>query len=333
MLLVLGIIVVCCCVCFYLCTEFVFTPTSTPTQTQTQASMPKQIQPVTLVPLITTTKTTKTTNATTRTFPGTAVPARVVCTYFAHTEHDLDKTLQESLNSWRSDKTGIKPDIIYYNDTHARAFLAQHFAQEGAAQAWDALVPGAYKADVFRMCEIFVNGGVYCDIKCRRIAPFAALVGSHGTITLERHELGLWNGFFAAPPRAAWVGACITRILANVRNRAYGTSMLDITGPSAMGRSFRAHAGLSDTTTSCEFVRTSDKADKTKDWQQHGESIRILAMRASNSDFFDIVSGPFALQPAFRSGDAAYFATRRNKDPKSCYGHAYSNQLVYAPAG
>lgn len=264
---------------------------------------------------------------TTRTFPGTKVPARVVCTFYVPNVQQLDRTLQESLNSWRTDETGFKPDIVYYNDTHAREFLAHHFAQEGGAKAWDALVPGAFKADVFRICEIFVNGGLYCDIKCTRIAPFAALVGSHGTITLDQLEMGLWNGFFAAPPRAVWVGACVARILANVRNRSRGTSMLDITGPSAMGRSFRVQASLPENTTSCEFVRKATLDDWS--WYQQSERIRIIAMRASDTSMFDVVSGLFAPQAAFRTDNEAYRVPRRVDNPKLHYGFAYENNLMY----
>lgn len=255
-------------------------------------------------------------------FPRSRVPARVVVTFTARTLYDLEPSLRASVDSWRIDSQRVAPSIVYYNDAQAREFLALHFADEKAVDAWDILVPGAYKADLFRACEIFVNGGLYCDVKCTRIAPYAALVGERGTVALEHSGLGLWNGCFAAPPKAPWVGAYVRRILANVKERSYGMNLLDITGPVAMGRSFRSFAGFSDASASCEFLRSRN------DWQ----GIRILAMRVPDTDFFDVVSSEStrsSVQPAFERRNPHYLKSRRGDDPVSSYTYAYKHRRVY----
>jgi hypothetical protein len=287
-------------------------------------------------------------------FRGTRVPARVVFTYFAKTEQDLEPSLRAALNSWRVDEDAFSPKIVYYNDAAAREFLVRHMPD--AAQAWDALVPAAFKADVFRACEIYLHGGLYCDIKCTRVAPYASLIGRHGTVAVDRSGLGLWNGCFAAPPGAPWVGETIQRTLANVRARTYATSGLDITGPTLMGRAFRAFVGFSDASASCEFMRADvlrgpPGADwgAARDWgdgaheevdvksssASHG--LRVLAMRVSNSDYFDVVSGPgtgagTAKQVvAFKTTNDTYRKSRQTPNPVSNYTFAYNNRLVYYP--
>lgn len=280
-------------------------------------------------------------------FAGTRVPARVVFTYKESSLDDLEPSLRAAVDSWRADEDGVRPHIVYYNDADARAFLARHVPD--AAVAWDALVPAAFKADIFRACEIYVYGGLYCDIKCTRVAPYAALIGPQGTVTLERNELGLWNGCFAAPPGAAWVGAAIVQALANVRARSYATTMLDITGPTNSGRAFRVALGLPEASGSCEFMRADvQRGPPDADWtsaratqagdagsenerRENGDGIRVLAMRVSNSDFFDIVSGPSGnrARTAFKTGIRVQ--RRDSLDPVSNYGFAYRNGLVYYP--
>ena len=54
-------------------------------------------------------------------------------------------------------------DYRFYSDKDARLFLQTHFPPE-VLEAFDALIPGAFKADLFRYCVLFICGGVYADI-------------------------------------------------------------------------------------------------------------------------------------------------------------------------
>jgi mannosyltransferase OCH1-like enzyme len=51
----------------------------------------------------------------------------------------------------------------FYTDDEARNFLSTHFPPE-VRQAYDALRPGAFKADLFRYCVLLIHGGVYADM-------------------------------------------------------------------------------------------------------------------------------------------------------------------------
>lgn len=50
----------------------------------------------------------------------------------------------------------------FYNDDDARNFLQTHFPIE-VLEAFDILIPGAFKADLFRYCVLFIHGGIYAD--------------------------------------------------------------------------------------------------------------------------------------------------------------------------
>lgn len=52
---------------------------------------------------------------------------------------------------------------VFYTDEEAQNFLSTHFPPE-VRQAYDALRPGAFKADLFRYCALLIHGGVYADM-------------------------------------------------------------------------------------------------------------------------------------------------------------------------
>ncbi len=51
----------------------------------------------------------------------------------------------------------------FYNDDEAAEFISMHFPPE-VRQAYDDLLPGAFKADLFRYCVLFIYGGIYADV-------------------------------------------------------------------------------------------------------------------------------------------------------------------------
>jgi hypothetical protein len=51
----------------------------------------------------------------------------------------------------------------FYTDEESASFLSKHFPSE-VRDAYDTLLPGAYKADLFRYCVLLIHGGLYADI-------------------------------------------------------------------------------------------------------------------------------------------------------------------------
>lgn len=55
-------------------------------------------------------------------------------------------------------------NYYYYDNIDSRRFLRKHF-DKCVNDAYDLLVPGAYKADLFRYCLLYIYGGCYFDCK------------------------------------------------------------------------------------------------------------------------------------------------------------------------
>ena len=80
--------------------------------------------------------------------------------------HRLYNTTSQSPNFSRlteSWKQQYGWEYRFYNDDEAADFISTHFPPE-VRQAYDDLLPGAFKADLFRYCALFVYGGVYADV-------------------------------------------------------------------------------------------------------------------------------------------------------------------------
>ena len=140
----------------------------------------------------------------------------------------------------------MNPDFKHYlfDDYDCRRFIANYYDKD-VLDAFDALVPGAYKADLWRYCVLYKYGGVYLDIKLRPVEGFrlADLCTSNQYCkdipeSCVEGSISLFNGFLVSRPSNPIMMNCIKRILANVRNRYYGICDLEPTGPVLLGSLF-----------------------------------------------------------------------------------------------
>jgi mannosyltransferase OCH1-like enzyme len=87
------------------------------------------------------------------------IPRLVHQTYFERINPEKYPNFSRLVNSWKASGW----DYSFYTDDDAARFLTEYFPPE-VREAYDMLVPGAYKADLFRYCVLFIFGGVYSDV-------------------------------------------------------------------------------------------------------------------------------------------------------------------------
>jgi mannosyltransferase OCH1-like enzyme len=130
--------------------------------------------------------------------------------------------------------------VTLSDDTDCRDFLRNHFPPE-VAQAFDALKPGAYKADLWRLCVLYVNGGIYMDIKLQNQVPLTSLLDREyfvydGTFTHNNIKMpSIYNGLIISRPNNPILLKGIVQILLHVSKGYYGETPYDITGPHMLG--------------------------------------------------------------------------------------------------
>lgn len=91
--------------------------------------------------------------------PNRLIPRIIHQTWFEELSREKYPNMSRLVESFRLSGWEYK----FYADEDAASFLSTHFPAE-VREAYDALIPGAFKADLFRYCVLLIHGGVYADV-------------------------------------------------------------------------------------------------------------------------------------------------------------------------
>jgi mannosyltransferase OCH1-like enzyme len=131
-------------------------------------------------------------------------------------------------------------NFYIYDDNDCRNFLKKYFISD-IVDAFDRLVPGAYKADLWRYCVLYYYGGIYQDIKFQPVGKFnytELLDKEYFVRDINKSGSGIYNAFMVCKAGNEILYKCIKEILKNVKNKFYGSSPLEPTGPLLMKKFF-----------------------------------------------------------------------------------------------
>jgi mannosyltransferase OCH1-like enzyme len=132
---------------------------------------------------------------------------------------------------------------IYIFDKDDRVnFIKKYFIKE-VMDAYNSLIPGPYKADLWRYCILYKYGGIYQDIKMQPINGFkySQLLLNDKEYYIRDHDMsgrGIYNAVLICKPRNQILLKCINKIIDNIKNKYYGMSSLYPTGPMLMKNFF-----------------------------------------------------------------------------------------------
>jgi mannosyltransferase OCH1-like enzyme len=138
----------------------------------------------------------------------------------------------------------LNPEYEYriYNDKECRDFIKKNFDRH-ILIAYDILVPGAFKADLFRYCVIYINGGCYFDCKQILRKPLRDIINDNDYLLLCNDLVeGYFNAIILSEKNnnhlLKAINTCVNRIYnynnlyktSNNKN-AKTLSILSLTGP------------------------------------------------------------------------------------------------------
>jgi len=199
----------------------------------------------------------------------TIVPLIIYQTWHSKT---LPPKMKECVSQLK--KANPEFDHYLYDDADCRRFIAENFDLD-VLEAYDRLIPGAYKADLWRYCILYKTGGIYLDIKFRCEPGFSLMdfTKDNETFILDRpfgdktmpvetnlsiinspsfyenleiytdatwknKQIGLYNAVMATIPNNPILYDCIQKIVANVKKQEYGYNPLYPTGPGLLGEMY-----------------------------------------------------------------------------------------------
>lgn len=123
-------------------------------------------------------------------------------------------------------------EYYFYDDNDCRKFIKNNFDKE-VLDAFNLLYPGAYKADLFRYCCIYIKGGCYFDNKYILRIPLRELINSdyENIYCKDTKDELMFNSIIMSIKKCDELKNCIDQIVKNVENRFYGVCPLSPTGP------------------------------------------------------------------------------------------------------
>jgi|Laugresubdmm15sn_1035100.scaffolds.fasta_scaffold00088_22 mannosyltransferase OCH1-like enzyme len=125
-----------------------------------------------------------------------------------------------------------------YDENDSREFIQQHFDQV-VVDAYNSLIPCSYKSDLWRFCILYINGGIYYDIKFRCLNGFKFIgLTENEMFVKDMQENCVLTGLIVSKPGNAILKKCIDQIVVNVKTRFYGENPLYPTGPGLLGTFF-----------------------------------------------------------------------------------------------
>lgn len=123
-----------------------------------------------------------------------------------------------------------------------REFIQNNF-EERVLNAYDLLVPFAYKADLGRYCILYKMGGWYFDISIKLLnfinpRPEIQSIAYRDIQFFSGTSWAVWNGALYSRPKNPVFLDAIATIVNNCKEKYYGVSPLCPTGPTVLGAAF-----------------------------------------------------------------------------------------------
>ena len=142
-------------------------------------------------------------------------------------------------------------EYVLYDDNDCRKFLLDNFGKN-YLNAFDALIPGAYKCDFWRYAILYVKGGVYMDIDLTPLVPFSTILPNTAELVsvTDRHVNGypgIYQAFIATIPQHPIMLNCLQFTFSNIVNRIELSHNLSITGPALMAVAMNIYFGRNTT--------------------------------------------------------------------------------------
>lgn len=92
-------------------------------------------------------------------------------------------------------------EYLFFNNIECREFIKNNF-NHVFLYYYDLIYPGAFKADYFRYCYLYIKGGCYFDSKSILLQSLDDLINEDDNLILcqDNHKFGLYNAIIIAKP-------------------------------------------------------------------------------------------------------------------------------------
>ena len=165
------------------------------------------------------------------------IPMHIVQVW--HDKKEIPVSVKECINLIKKQNPEFKHSL--FDEKECREFIEISNFPPEVLECYDKIKPHALKADLWRYCYMYKNGGIYLDSKyyCINGFKFTLLTDKEYFCTDILQSLrGIYNAILICKPKNKIMYKCINQVVENVKNNYYGSSGLCATGPLMISQFF-----------------------------------------------------------------------------------------------
>lgn len=148
----------------------------------------------------------------------------------------LSKGMRDAILSWNKYN---RLNYKFYNDQECLNFLENNYGED-VLRAYHKLIPGAFKADLFRYCLLYIHGGIYADHKMLCYKSIQDVIPSDVdfvvSIDYAVNKKYLYNAFMMSRAGHPFLLKAIDMAVDIIKRGSYEQGMLCVTGPGLLGK-------------------------------------------------------------------------------------------------
>ena len=222
----------------------------------------------------------------------TVIPRKIIQTW--HTKN-LSPQMRFTVDALIDSNPEYK--YTFFDNNDARDFIKNTY-NEYVLKAYDSLLPGAYKADLFRYCYLYKHGGIYIDMKTVPQVPLYTIIPPLAPLVLidDIEPENICTTLLATPAENPLYKLLIIQCVKQILKQDKGNNHWDITGPRAFARAL----------TVCV-----NKPNDTLKPAQHIPQARRLFHNYISSDFPSFICNR-AMRPLFFKSYSTYYKEEYN---------------------
>ena len=262
------------------------------------------------------------------------IPKIIIKTSF-HKRERLPLQIISSLEETKRLNPGYT--IYYFDNDDINAFM-NDFSPD-MFELYKKLVPGAFKADLFRVCGLYYYGGCYSDIGHIPLVSFDTICQDANIVLVSDakvfdfdlykqhniHFTGIHNALMCSVPKHGFFKALIDKITENIANDYYGENSLDVTGPTIIGKVFNCYFEKQ-----CDYINKDIMVYGTTDYGCKKCKVKILKLTRKIFEFKDTFyiqdyNNTDLIQTKF--DDYYYVMYRASKTPR--YTELWDKRQIY----
>jgi hypothetical protein len=132
-----------------------------------------------------------------------------------------------------------------HDDKSAAEFILEKCGRD-AMEAYACFIAPSFRADLFRFCALYTQGGVYLDEDIIPLHSIDDIISSCSIATVGHdfpfnHRPAKQMKILASAPKAPIMGCALQTIINNARNRAHPRFTLELTGPAMLQQCYELH--------------------------------------------------------------------------------------------